>query len=125
MLFRSGDSGYGPHFQQIGERFESFDVVILDSGQFDHMWSHVHMMPHEVVKATEDLHAKALLPGHIGMLSTAEYPWDEPYKRVALACENKPFKLLTPMVGTTLPLDDKGKFSQIKGCAAAHTQGVH
>jgi L-ascorbate metabolism protein UlaG (beta-lactamase superfamily) len=31
-LFFSGDSGYGPHFSEIGRKFSGFDLVFLDCG---------------------------------------------------------------------------------------------
>lgn len=34
-IFFSGDSGYGPHFREIGQRFKSFDLAVLDTGQYD------------------------------------------------------------------------------------------
>ncbi len=37
-LFFSGDSGYGPHFRQIGQKFGGFDFVALDTGQYDARW---------------------------------------------------------------------------------------
>jgi hypothetical protein len=42
-IYYSGDSGYGPHFKAIGETFGGFDLVLLDSGQYDPSWPDVHM----------------------------------------------------------------------------------
>ena len=42
-LLLGGDSGYGPHFKAIGERFGGFDLVALDTGQYDPRWPYIHM----------------------------------------------------------------------------------
>ena len=81
-LFFSGDSGYGPHFAEIGKRFGGFDFVALDCGQYDDRWAYIHMTPEEAVKAATDLNAKALLPCHTGRFTIARHPWDEPFIRI-------------------------------------------
>nr|WP_319493015.1 MBL fold metallo-hydrolase [uncultured Desulfobacter sp.] len=57
-IFYSGDSGYGPHFSQIGETFHGFDLVMLDCGQYDPRWAYIHMTPKEADQAARDLGAK-------------------------------------------------------------------
>ena len=44
-IFFSGDSGYAPHFAELGERYSPFDWVVLDAGQYDPRWANVHMNP--------------------------------------------------------------------------------
>jgi L-ascorbate metabolism protein UlaG (beta-lactamase superfamily) len=56
-----GDSGYGTHYREIGDRFGLVDLAILDSEQHNQNWRHVHMMTDEVAKASQDLKAKRLL----------------------------------------------------------------
>ncbi|HAZ24663.1 MAG TPA: hypothetical protein DCY95_08530, partial [Algoriphagus sp.] len=43
-LFFSGDGGYGPHFQEIGNRFGPFDFAMLECGQYNENWKEIHMM---------------------------------------------------------------------------------
>jgi L-ascorbate metabolism protein UlaG (beta-lactamase superfamily) len=105
-LFFGGDSGYGPHFRDIGERFGGFDFVALDSGQYDRRWANIHMFPEEAAQAAEDLGAKALLPGHVGRFSIAAHDWDEPFKRMAAASSGRNYRLLTPVIGDVLWLDN-------------------
>lgn len=105
-LFFSGDSGYGPHIAEIAKRFTGFDLVMLDSGQYDANWAYVHMTPEQAAQAAEELRAKALLPAHIGKFCIANHPWDEPFDRISEASRGKPYKLLTPMIGQTLWLDN-------------------
>lgn len=106
-IFLSGDSGYGTHFKEVGEMFDGFDLAILDNGQYDQSWPYIHMMPEEAVQAAEDLKAKSLLPGHSGKFAIANHSWDEPFKRITNASPNKSFRLLTPMIGESVELENK------------------
>lgn len=103
-LFFSGDSGYGPHFREIGERFGGFDLVALDMGQYDKRWAYIHMFPDQAAQAAEDLRAKAMLPAHIGRFSIAAHDWDEPFKQVERVSRGKPYRLLIPRIGDVVPL---------------------
>ncbi|NDL62037.1 MBL fold metallo-hydrolase [Acerihabitans arboris] len=112
-LFFSGDSGYGPHFPDIGKRFGGFDLVALDSGQYDPRWAYIHMFPEEVAQAAQDLGAQALLPGHIGRFSIAAHDWNEPFDRIVKASAGRPYTLLTPRIGEPVILANKTqRFSQ-------------
>lgn len=104
-IYFGGDSGYGSHFKTIGEKFGGFDVVMLDSGQYDPRWSLIHMTPEEAVQAATDLKAKALLPMHIGRFTLSPHAWNDPFKRVSAASKTAPFQLLTPIIGQPVLLD--------------------
>lgn len=112
-IFISGDSGYGKHFAKIGERFDGFDLAILDSGQYNEKWRHIHMNPEESAKAAEDLRAEALLPAHVGRFCLARHSWDDPFIRAHAAGQGKSYRLLTPVIGEVVELDnDQQKFSR-------------
>lgn len=104
-LYFSGDSGYGPHFREIGERYGPFDFVMMECGQYNVEWPQIHMMPEETVQATLDVRGKLLLPIHWGAFTLAMHPWTDPVTRVT--AEAKKFKLpiTTPMIGETISLD--------------------
>ncbi len=103
-LFFSGDSGYGPHFAEIGRRFGSFDFVALDSGQYDPRWAYIHMTPGEALSAARDLKAAALLPSHVGRFSISRHPWDEPLIQIASLSHGVNPRLLTPRIGEPVKL---------------------
>ena len=98
-IFFSGDSGYGPHFAELGKRFGGVDLALLDCGQYNERWRHIHMTPEETAQAAEDLGALHLLPAHVGKFALAYHPWDEPFKRIAAASQGKAFHLITPVIG--------------------------
>jgi L-ascorbate metabolism protein UlaG (beta-lactamase superfamily) len=106
-IFVSGDTGYGPHFADIGVRFGGFDLVVLDTGQYDERWPYIHMTPEEAARAAQDLKANALLPGHVGKFALARHAWDAPYRGITAASEGRSYRLLTPMIGSPIVLDDQ------------------
>ena len=104
LLF-SGDTGYGPHFAEIGKRFNGFDLVALDMGQYDARWANIHMFPEEAAQAAVDLKARTLVPEHVGKFSIARHAWDEPFNRIVKASQGKPYRLLSPKIGEVIYLD--------------------
>ncbi|GAA0749302.1 MBL fold metallo-hydrolase [Ideonella azotifigens] len=104
-LFFSGDSGYGPHFAQIGQQLGPFDWVALDAGQYDPRWASVHMNPEQAAQAAEDLRTRVLMPGHVGRFSIAPHDWDDPFKRIAAASKGRGYALWTPEIGQPVHLD--------------------
>lgn len=105
-IFYSGDSGYGSHFREIGDRFDGFDLVMLDSGQYNEAWQHVHMNPEQAAQAAEDLNARAALPSHAGRFNIAFHSWDDPFKRFVAASRSRQFRVLTPRMGEPIDLRD-------------------
>lgn len=61
-IFFSGDSGYGPHFDEIGRKYGPLDWAALDMGQYDPRWANVHMNPEQAAQAAVDIQTKALTP---------------------------------------------------------------
>lgn len=104
-VFFSGDSGYGPHFADMARSLGKPDLALLDCGQYNERWKYIHMTPEEAVQAAQDMGAKALLPAHAGKFSLAYHSWDDPFRRVASASENKSFSLVTPVIGDVVFLD--------------------
>ncbi len=108
-IFFSGDSGYAPHFAEIGKKYGPFDWVALDAGQYDPRWANVHMNPEQAAQAAEDLRAQALTPGHVGRFSISPHNWDDPFKRIALASRGRGYVLWTPEIGRPVYLDGRAQ----------------
>ena len=106
-LFLGGDSGYDRHFLEIGKRFGPFELAILEAGQYNRHWPHIHMMPEETVQAGMDLGATVLMPVHWGKFSLALHPWDEPIRRVKAQAEKLGQRLATPMIGETVEIGSR------------------
>lgn len=98
-IYISGDTGYGEHFKSIADRFDGFDIAILECGQYDPQWPAIHMSPEETAKAGKDLNSKVVLAAHNSKFKLAHHAWNDPYIRLTKASEGKNFQLLTPMIG--------------------------
>ena len=105
-LYLGGDSGYDFHFKEIGEKYGPFDVVILESGQYNAAWPFIHKMPEQTVQAAIDLKAKVLLPVHWGKFTLSLHAWNEPPQRVLKEVALKNLKVTTPMIGEAVVLDE-------------------
>ncbi len=105
-LYFSGDGGYGAHFARTGREHGPFDLVMLDSGQYNARWPHVHMFPEEAAKAALELGAKHFMPVHCGRFCLSQHAWDEPLRRQAELAGDYSWRLLTPPIGRALELAD-------------------
>lgn len=111
-LFLGGDSGYDTHFEEIGNTYGPFDIVLLECGQYNEMWPFIHMYPEQTVQAAIDLKAKALMPVHWAKFSLAMHPWNEPIERVTKAAQTKQLEILTPKLGETVVLNNSSHFER-------------
>ena len=105
-IYLSGDGGYDTHFADIGNRFGSIDLAILENGQYGEGWKYIHMMPEQVAQAGKDLRAKAVLPIHNSKFALSHHAWREPLNRLAAAHDSSSFALITPMIGEVVSLRD-------------------
>jgi L-ascorbate metabolism protein UlaG (beta-lactamase superfamily) len=101
-VYIGGDSGYDKHFKNIGEKHGPFDLAILECGQYNKSWPHIHMMPEETVAAAQELKARILMPVHWGKFSLAVHPWDEPVERLLKRAQELRVEVATPMIGEAM-----------------------
>ena len=105
-IYMGGDSGYGPHFREIGEKLGPFDLAILENGQYDEKWRYIHMLPGEQLKAATDLNATVVFPVHSGKFTLANHDWDEPLQKISEAATSSSIKVITPMIGEKVNFND-------------------
>jgi L-ascorbate metabolism protein UlaG (beta-lactamase superfamily) len=103
-IFIGGDSGYDTHFAETGKRFGPFDLAILECGQYNKSWKHIHMTPEELVQAAADLQARRFIPVHWAKFSLALHSWDDPIRRVTAAAAQSNIPILHPMIGEAVDL---------------------
>lgn len=103
-VYCGGDSGYGSHFAEIGEKYGPFDLTVLECGQYDDRWASVHMRPEETVQAHLDLQGNLLLPVHWAGFTLAFHDWDDPIKRVVHAAVRANIIIATPFLGEAVRL---------------------
>ncbi len=98
-IFFSGDSGYGPHFKTIGDRYGPFDFAMMECGQYNPLWSEIHMFPEETAQAGLDVKAKKLMPIHWGAFKLAPHAWLDPIERVVVKAKELNVELVIPEIG--------------------------
>lgn len=103
-VFFSGDSGYGPHFKQIGEKYGPFDLTLLECGQYDPHWSTIHMTPEQTIQAHVDLRGKRMIPMHWGAFVLAMHSWADPVERALKAGAKVEAVIITPRIGEPVEL---------------------
>ncbi|WP_337044623.1 MBL fold metallo-hydrolase [Emticicia sp. 17c] len=108
-IFLGGDSGYGPHFKEIGEKFGPFDLAIMECGQYNQQWPYIHSFPEEIIEEVKDLKASNFIPVHNSKFKLAQHPWYEPLQRVTVAAEAAKMPIITPRIGEKVDLNDTGK----------------
>ncbi len=108
-LFLGGDSGYGPQFKEIGDKFGPFDWAILECGQYNEKWRYIHSLPDEIIEEVKDLKAKNFIPVHHSKFKLGQHPWYEPLQQVAAYAEAANLAVATPKIGEGVNLNDVDK----------------
>lgn len=98
-IYYSGDTGYSPHFKDIGARYGPFDLAMMECGQYNVQWPQSHMFPEQVALAAIDLNAKMIIPVHWGMFAQSVHAWDEPVKRFLIAADSLGVEVSVPFIG--------------------------
>ncbi|PGB62974.1 MBL fold metallo-hydrolase [Bacillus toyonensis] len=102
-VFFSGDSGYAPHFKEIGDK----------CGQYDTRWSAIHMLPEETVQAHIDVKGELLLPIHWGAFTLALHEWSDPIERVTKEAKRLGVTVATPQIGESITLKSTNYLSSV------------
>ena len=81
-VYFAGDTGYGPHFAMIGERFGPFRTALLPIGAYRPRWfmAPMHIDPTEALQAHRDLRSSLSLAMHWGTFPLADDGETEPLR---------------------------------------------
>lgn len=104
-IFFSGDSGYGPHFKQIGEKYGPFNFAMMECGQYNERWTDIHMVPEETAQAAQDVNAKIFMPIHWAAFTLAMHSWTDPVERVLAKAKQINQPIYVPEIGEFIELD--------------------
>ncbi len=79
-VFFTGDSAYGDHFKEIGQRLCPIDLALLPIGAYEPRWlmRAAHMNPEEAVRAHLDLTPRLSLGMHFGTFQLTDEAIDAP-----------------------------------------------
>jgi len=100
-LYFAGDTGWGPHFRAIRERFGAMRVALLPIGAFRPEWfmSAVHVSPRDTVRAARELGAAVSIPMHYFTFHLGDDGQDEPVRELRSELAKSPgvrFEVLEP-----------------------------
>jgi len=105
-IFIGGDSGYDTHFAEIGNTFGSFDLAIIENGQYNKNWRYIHLLPDEILKVAKELNTKRLFPVHNSKFNLSLHSWDEPMSLIIENNKTENISLITPQIGEQVNLKD-------------------
>lgn len=105
-IFIGGDSGYDKHFAEAGNAFGGFDLAILENGQYNKHWKHIHLMPNEILQAAKELKAKRIFPIHSSKFILGNHAWDEPLELITENNKKEKLNIITPMIGEKVDLNN-------------------
>ncbi len=90
-ILHAGDSGYGPHFKEIGRRLGPIDLALLPIGAYEPRWfmKDIHMNPAEAVQAHLDLGARRSVAMHFGTFQLTPEGIEDPVRDLVTALEER------------------------------------
>jgi L-ascorbate metabolism protein UlaG (beta-lactamase superfamily) len=93
-IYYVGDSGYGPFFQEIGDRLGPFDASIIPIGAFKPEWfmQPIHVNPTQALQIHADVKSKRSIACHFGTFPLADDNMDEPEKLLQQGLKLNGFK---------------------------------
>jgi L-ascorbate metabolism protein UlaG (beta-lactamase superfamily) len=96
LVYFAGDTGFGPHFAQIREKFGSPRLALLPIGAYEPRWflSPIHMAPDEAVRAHEILAAQTSIAIHHGTFQLTDEGIDTPKKQLLACARDERFLVL-------------------------------
>ncbi|WP_197072170.1 MBL fold metallo-hydrolase [Methanococcoides methylutens] len=104
-IYASGDSGYGTHFKEIGNKYGPFDLTLIEGAQYDRSWPDIHMIPEQSVQANLDVNGETMMLMHWGAFTLANHGWNEPIERALKEANERDVNIIAPKIGDTVMLD--------------------
>lgn len=99
QVYFGGDSGLTTGFSEIGERFEPFDLILLEIGAYHPAWANVHLGPENALAALRALGGGPLLPIHWGTFDLSTHRWDQPIESLVENGAAAGAELVLPRLG--------------------------
>jgi L-ascorbate metabolism protein UlaG (beta-lactamase superfamily) len=98
-IYWSGDTGYGKHFKEIGDKFGPFDVAFVEIDAWNNGWPKTHLFPEQVIEVVKDVKAQYLFPIHLATFDLALHPWKESIRKVSVLADQNQIQMITPIMG--------------------------
>lgn len=103
-IYFGADTGFGPHFQAIKDRFGDFRLAMLPIGAYAPRWfmSPVHMDPDEAAQAHEILNPAMSIAIHHETFALADEPQYEPRERLEKLALERHLNFIVPHNGDAI-----------------------
>lgn len=90
-IYYSGDTAYGPHFNEMREKLNSPSLAILPIGAYEPRWfmKSVHMNPEDMLEAVNCLNPHSVMAIHFGRFPLADEGIDEPAEKLCSLMEKE------------------------------------
>lgn len=79
-IYFAGDTGYSPHFAEIGRRYPDVDLALIPIGAYEPRWfmQPVHVNPDEAVRIHRDVRPRVSVAMHFGTFQLTDEGIDDP-----------------------------------------------
>jgi L-ascorbate metabolism protein UlaG (beta-lactamase superfamily) len=108
-IYFAGDTGLGPHFEEIEDLLGPMDVCLMPVGAYkpSFLMAKSHLNPHEAVKAFNYLRGGTFIPMHYGTYDLSDEPPGEPVRLLQQIAAGGMLKgLKVPAIGEPVLLQD-------------------
>jgi L-ascorbate metabolism protein UlaG (beta-lactamase superfamily) len=134
-VFYSGDTGYGPHFREISQRFAPIRVALLPISPFrppkstepvHRHYPEIHMGPAEAVQAHLDLRAKLSIAAHYQVFQLGADGFDDAVNGLRSTLVDRDLKsdeFIAPPPGQSVELT--ARHNNIESLASLQKAGVN
>lgn len=101
-VYIGGDGGYDDRFRQAHEQFGKIDLAVMENGQYNPNWAHVHMLPQDLEQAILDMQPEQVFTVHHDKFSLSTHAWSEPDSVAHTIAERHAIRLLDRPIGTVI-----------------------
>lgn len=104
LIYFGGDTGFGPHFREIKNRFQQFRLAFLPIGAYAPRWfmGPVHIDPDEAAQAHQILDPAMSIGIHHETFSLADEPQYEPRERIEKLARERRLNFIVPRNGDAI-----------------------
>lgn len=90
-IYHAGDTGFGPHFKEIREKWGQADLALIPVGAYEPRWfmKAMHMNPSDALKAFKVLEARYALGMHLETFQLTDESRDEPRRELMKILDEK------------------------------------
>jgi L-ascorbate metabolism protein UlaG (beta-lactamase superfamily) len=89
----------------VSDKYGPFDFAMMECGQYNELWSDIHMFPEETVQAAVDVKAKRMMPIHWGAFKLALHEWTDPVERVLKKAAKLNVEIVVPQIGAEINMN--------------------